>query len=371
MHMLGIRSAGSYRRRLGAAAAVAAVVTASACGSGDTGADTTGSGGADTVAVDVGTDRPVQLSTGPLTIGVFMNDTTNAWQESVVRGATTIAKKYGWNIETVSGGYDVQKQMNQIQTAVASGKYDAIVAIPIDGTLECKAFSETLAAANVLVSIGAQQLCGKNLAGGEELWQEGTLNFVGGTGTTAPYVRAWLEEAAKRNPGEQDVAYVVGPQVLTAQQVIETIVKDEFQPEHPDFAINDFIYTDYTTPDSYQKTLDYLNANPDTDIILSNYSPDMTRGVIQAIEAAGRTGEVTVVDSGGAEFSIEQIAAGNIQFTSPLFPEKMAEFMVESIKAAQDGAEPERYISDIPEELSTSAIYIVDENNHEGFEPQY
>ncbi|OZF25707.1 hypothetical protein CH296_26710 [Rhodococcus sp. 14-2496-1d] len=348
------------------ALATSAVVLLGACSSGET-----DSGGGETVPVDVGLDEPLQLPTGPLNVGVFMNDTTNAWQEAMVQAATASAEEYGWTVEIVSGGYDVQKQMNQVQTAAAQGKYDAILAVPIDGALECNAFSKILPEAGVLVTVGAQQLCGKSMASGDELWQSGTLNFVGGTGTTADYVRAWLAEAVERNPGPQRVAYVVGPQLLTAQQVIEEVAMNEFQPENPDFDIQDFIYTDYTTPDSYQATLDYLSAHPDTTVILSTYSPDMTRGVIQAVEAAGMTGRVKVVDSGGAQYSLDEITAGNVEFTSPLFPAVMAEKMMASIKDAQDGTTSPRFVSDIPEELGTGDVYIVDSTNVDSFTPQF
>jgi ribose transport system substrate-binding protein len=337
--------------------------------SGSAGGSASGSSG--TVAVDVGTGTPIHLKTGKLHIAIFMNDTQNQWEQDVANTAKAQAESYGWTADIVTPGFDVQKQLNQVQTAATNHTYDAIAAVPVDGQLECNAFSKTLPAANVLVSVGAVPLCGKNFESGANLWQPGTLNWVGGTGVTKDFVTSWLNAAAKLNPGPQKALYVVGPEVLTVTNLQKQVVKT-WQASHPDFKIADFLYTDFTTPDSYQKTLDYLHSHPDITYILSSYSPDLTRGVVQALKAVGKAGTIKVADSGGSQYSYTQLKDGTIQYTTPLFPKETGQYMVQAIKAAQTGNAPVRYISDIPASLGTpSNIPIITSSNMSIFTPEY
>ena len=73
---------------------VAAGLTLSltACGSPS---DTSASSGS-TVSVDVGTDKPVELKTGPLKIGIFMNSMSNQWDQTLVDSAKATAASFGW-----------------------------------------------------------------------------------------------------------------------------------------------------------------------------------------------------------------------------------------------------------------------------------
>ncbi|MEN2738381.1 sugar ABC transporter substrate-binding protein [Microbacterium sp. X-17] len=358
----------STKKKLTLAVALSTALLLAGC-AGASGSGSSGDGG--TVAVDVGTGTPINLNKGPLRLALLMNDTSNEWEQNVVQGAQDAAKSYGWTLDVLNPGFDVQKQLNQIQTIATSGRYDAVLAIPVDGALTCTAFSQTLPQANILVSIGATQLCDRSQAEGDNLWQPGTLNWVGGTGVTAQYIRSWLDVAVKMNPGPQKAVILMGPQVITVSQTTNTILDKEFIPAHPDFVIADRLYTDFTTPDTYQKVLDYLTAHPDINVVLSTYSPDMTRGAIEAINALGRTG-ITIADSGGAKYTFDQIAAGAIQFTSPLFPRETGQYMVDSIKAAQDGKAPQRFISDIPPALgSLTNLPIFTKDNMSTFTPEF
>jgi ABC-type sugar transport system substrate-binding protein len=351
--------------------ALVAVGALTACGSSKSSATSTTKASSDTVAVDVGTGKPVQLKKGALHIAVLMNDTQNQWEQDVANSAKEEGQKFGWTVDIITPGFDVQKQLNQVQTAATNHTYDAIAAVPVDGKLECNAFSKTLPNANVLVSIGAVPLCDKAMNSGDALWQSGTLNWVGGTGVTAQFVTSWLNASAKLNPGAQKAVYVVGPEVLTVTNLQKKIAA-EWQSSHPDFKIADFLYTDFTTPDSYKKTLDYLNSHPDTTYVLSSYSPDLTRGVVQALKANGKAGQIKVADSGGSNFSYDALKAGTIQFTTPLFPKETGIYMVDSIKNAQDGKSPQRFVPDIPATLGTpDNIPIITKDNMNIFTPEY
>ena len=324
-----------------------------------------------TVPVDVGGGTIVHLKKGALKIAILMNDTSNQWEQDVAKAAQQTAAKYGWSSSVFDPKFDTQTQLNQIQNIATNHTFDAVVAVPVNGALECNALSKTLAQANVLTSIGATPLCNTSSASGNGLWVPGTLNWVGGTGVTTPFITSYLNAGAQANPGPQNVAFVAGPENISVTQLQQSIVKT-WQPQHPDFKIQNFVFTDFTTPTAYQDTLAYLRAHPNTSVIMSSYSPDLTRGVVEAVAALGLTGKIKIDDSGGSTYSYQELLAGAIQWTTPLFPIETGEYMVSSIKAAQDGQAPQRYISDIPPQLgSASNIPILTKANMSKFKPEF
>jgi len=313
-----------------------------------------------TVAVDVANGTPIQLKKGPLHVGIFMNDNKNQWEQNVSGSAKKLAESFGWTADINDPGFDPQKQLSAIQTAITNKTYDAIVTVPVDGGLTCDAFTKKLPAANVLVTIVDVPMCGDFMAAGDKLRVPGTLTWVGGSGITAEYFEAWFKAGSEQFPGKQNVAIAVGPEVLTVTKTVRGAYAN-FQKTNSDFVITGWMNSDFTTPGTYQATLAYLKAHPDVTVVMSTYSPDMTRGVIQALKALGKKpGDIKVGDSGGAQYSADEIKSGYIQWTTPLYPIEAGTFGMQSIKDAQDGKTVPAYIPDIPASqgsLSNLPIY--------------
>ncbi len=106
----------------------------------------------------------------------------------------------------------------------------------------------------------------------------------------------------------------------------------------PDYTINT-INTDYTTTGTYNQMQTHLQGHADTTLILSMYTPDISQGVVKAVEDAGLLGKVNIVDQGFGKFSIDQIEAGNIQFSTLFFPYNGIKVSLEAIAAAQRGGD--------------------------------
>jgi ABC-type sugar transport system substrate-binding protein len=355
--------------RLAASAAVTALAFGAAgCGASD---NATGSGGdPGTVQVDVGTGTPVRLTTGKLRIGLFMNGITNEGEKNYVESAKETAEANGAELKVFDAQYDSAQQRQQLQQAATNKDFDAVISFTVDGVQACDVLTKTLPQANVLVVVTAGQICGRTDRAGDENWAPGTLNFVGGDSTVA-YQQAWVETAARLNPGPQKVAVVVGPELAPFTATEKKVVED-FEKAHPEFDVRDFIYTDYTTPSGYSATLSYLQAHPDTTLFMSVYSPDLTRGVIQALHAVGKAGKIPIADMGGSQYSVEQIKAGTIQFTLPYALRTEAKKAVESILAAQSGKTPERFVSEFPEGMGTpTEPLVVTPENVDEFTPEY
>jgi ABC-type sugar transport system substrate-binding protein len=341
---------------------VAAVLVA--CGSTS---DTASDGGGDTVAVDVGLDDPVQLRAGELSVGVFMNAMTNKYQQVLANEAKETAESFGWSAEILDFNYDQQAMSNALRSAATNHTYDAVIVGPIDGVASCDVLTRTMPESDVIVVVTSQTICDRDARPLEEMWAPGTLSFVGIT-TGVDYSRLFLENAVEAFPGPQKVAFVTGPPEAGISKLFEQLA-EEVEEENPDFDVQDFIYTDFTAPSAFTETQNYLQANPDTTLLLSDYSPDLSQGMVQAIKAQGLTGTVKMADLGAAEYTVQQIKDGAIQLSMPLYPIEIGATAARLIKDAQDGKDPVRVPDYVPNGISQAPIVTAD--NVDSFTPEY
>jgi hypothetical protein len=113
----------------------------------------------------------------------------------------------------------------------------------------------------------------------------------------------------------------------------------------------------------------YVQAHKDTTVLLSVYSPDLSRGVVQALESLNLVGKMKMTDMGGAQYSADQIKAGAIQLTMPYYPITIGKNLIQSIKDAQDGKDPVRVVDEIPGGLSNTPVITAE--TVAGFKAQY
>jgi ribose transport system substrate-binding protein len=352
------------------AATVFSLMILATAGCSATSSPNSGTDGKDKASVDVGTDAKVKVTTGPLNVALLMNGLTNAWQAEVVRSAKAEAKSKGAKLTVFDAAYDIGQQLNQIRTIAAGRRFDAVIATPVDGSQECDALAKTLPAANVLVSVFAQPICGRESKSGKQLWAPGTLNFVGGDSGFA-HATQEIAAAAKLNPGPQKVVFVVGPQLAPSPRV-EVAAAKEFSADHPEFDIVDYVYTDWTTAGGYSAMLAYLKAHPDINVIVSDYGPDLTRGVLNALKAAGMTGSVSVIDAGASKGMVDLIPSGQIQASIPIFPTEHGKLTIDSLIQAQSGKAPARFVSNIPAKWGTvDNRVVITKKNMGDFQPQF
>lgn len=339
---------------------LALAVFAAACGGGSdstSGSTTETSGGTETaesggeggesgtVPVDVGSGS-VELTTEPLNIGVFLPAQVNQALKENWEGAQAAAKKFGAKVTLYDAGFDPTTQLNQLQNAIQQGEIDAAIVEPVDSNVVCNAVSKEAPDANILVSAATIPFCETELEqegnSPEELWQEGTLNYVGSNNYVG-FIEKWFEESAKAIPGKQKVALVLG-QATIAQTLLTEKALENFERSNSEFEVTDIIYSNYTAPDAYKKTQSYLQAHPDTTVMMSIYSPDTTEGVVKGIEAAGKKGQIKVTDVGAG--TPELIEDGTVALSLPYFSFATDARAVEALVKAQEGGEPPRFVDD-------------------------
>jgi ribose transport system substrate-binding protein len=311
-------------------------------------------------AVDLGAGSPVQAGCGKLHIAFLSMGTNNTYLQAGIKGAKDAAAEVGADIEVFDGGWTPATQYNQVQNILSSGKYNAILGEIVDGKQACKILSEEAPKKNILVAVSNNPLCGKDTAEGEALWTPGTVTFVGGS-QQRPAFRDWIMWIAKQNPGPQKVILVTGPELLSNTVNTNLAVKD-VQAKYPDFQVVAELYTDYSLPQSYQKTVPALQAHPETTIIIA-CAGDLTRGAVQAAQQADRLSSLKIYDGGGNEWAFDSVRSGTIASTRVLTPYTEQYAAIKAIGAVWNGDKVPHYTP-----LET-AIYTKETIGD--FKPQY
>lgn len=268
---------------LGAITLAAAIgCSSSSSGAGGSGSSTSGSG---TVSVNVGSSKPISLKKGKLNVALYMNSQTNAYQQQIINGAKEQAAQYGWNLTVFQANFDLQTQNDQYQQAATSHQFDAIATVPVDGDGSCSVLTKTLPAVNVLVVVGGVPLCNRDANSGVETWAPGTYSYDTVCASYDCHV-IWLGATVKAFPGKQNAVMVVG-QENNAGTIYDKKIMAELAKTYPDFDVHDWIYTDFTTATTQAAVSTYLQGHPGTTVIVDAYSPDIARGVVNAVEAKG------------------------------------------------------------------------------------
>lgn len=357
-----------HRVAILAAALTTLALTATACSS--PGGSPAPAG--ETVQIDVGTSTPVSAST-PLRVAVALPGTNNSYlQAQIEQVKSDIAKIPGAEVTIFDGKFDATTQYNSLQTIIQSGKYNAILLPSLDSNLNCKVATEQAPAKNIVVVAMTTALCGRTVNEGDELWAPGTLAFVGGV-DTVEYWTDYLEYVIAQNPGPQKVIMLKGPDNIGITINLDAAI-EKVTAAHPEFQIVAEANTDYSIPQGNQKAADMLQAHPDATILFSAYVT-LTQGAVQAVQAAGRTGEIKIYDKGSSKYSIEQLEAGTILASAPEYPRTTITSALQQVVDALDGKAPTRFLKNSGAPLPADAdaktgFFVITKETASSFTPE-
>ncbi|MFE7974061.1 sugar ABC transporter substrate-binding protein [Streptomyces shenzhenensis] len=263
-----------------------------------------------------------------LKIAYFSAGTSNAYLQAAIAAAKKKSKDLGVGLDVFDGQFDAQKQFDQIQTALTSGKYNAFAVEPNDGNLVCKLLTQQAPRKGILVSVFNLPICGRATRLGDATWEPGTVTYVGGQ--TLDVYEQWVTQVIKDNPDGAKIALISGPD-LNANTICFQKAAKEFA-KHKGFEVVAQQTTDYTTPKGNSAAQTILQANPDLNVIMSNFS-GMSRGIVQAVNSAGRKGKVKIYDFGGDKWALNSVQKGDLEQSVMMLPAQETE---EAIQALAD-----------------------------------
>jgi ribose transport system substrate-binding protein len=301
------------RLRAAAGLAVLAPLLVSACSSGGTvrGSGSGGTGKGRTIAVD---GYRIKAG-GNLRVAFFAPFLGNAAIQQVRKTvASKVAEVPGARLTVLDANGSATRQVNQIQDAVQSRRYNVAFVIAADPVLECTSVTKDMPRAGILVGVFNTPMCGTWNKEGDGLRAPGTFAFIGGT-HTIDYYTDYFTWIARRNPGPQKVLVITAPQLNAVAQAIDKALA-RVHSTFPDFKVVDEAYTDYSVPMSFTKTQTMIQAHPDATILYTGYSTS-AQGAVKALRASHRLGTVKIYDKGGSKWAAGAVRQGLIESTTP------------------------------------------------------
>jgi ribose transport system substrate-binding protein len=222
-------------------------------------------------------------------------------------GVEAVASKYGIPVSTIDPQASLTHQFDIYQTIATSGKYNAIITLPMGGDQDCNVLSKTAPAQGIVVSVMTITICGREFgaATGDALWSPGTLNTIGVNSSLDAENYLFTTCATATGGGPAIVLNAVAgtpsnKSLTTAAERVKGI----------DIVAN--YATDYTAATAAQDTAAALSAHPNLKLVLS-VSPPTTLGAIQAIRAAGKVPGKDVKlcsDTGGSAQMLSLVKSG-------------------------------------------------------------
>lgn len=350
----------------GRAVLVAASVAFGCVDAGSAGAASEGK----SITIDVGGGYKIDTKGEPLRIAYFAIGSNNSYLKASIDEANKTASKLGVTLDVFDGNFDASTQINQMEIALASKKYNAWILQPASGEAECEIATKKAPAANILVQNLDFTLCGHIYGEGEELWSPGTLNFVGGNET----VSAWstlLQKAVNDNPGPQTVGVLAGPALNSITKALLKAMRD-VAPK--DWKILPIVYTDYSVPDAQAKAMPLIQAHADMSLLVSAYT-NITKGGVAALKASGRLGKIKIYEGGGTVTGLDYVNQGITQATLARYSRAPIQYSIQIVVDAWSGKTVPRYTANDGHEMEVgrppnAAAFLVTKETAQNYHPE-
>lgn len=297
-----------------------------ACGAGGQGGAPAGGGGSG--------DDGSGTAGEPVRIALFGLVRANEYEQARVEGAEAKAAELGATVDYFSAEFDTQEQINQIQDAMTSGRYDAFIIHPNDSNAVVPVVEEAIAEGYVVIA--ADGPIGPNTRSLEP-YPEGLTATVGRTGwSTGTWLgRAVVDACQGIDPCE--VAYLIGAQALTIDQdryeALEQVIA-----EHDHIQVVAFQEGQYRRDLSQEVMQNVFQANPGIDVVVSS-GDQMTLGALDAAQDAGIADQIKFIGNGASKQGCEAVQNGTFYATYADIPYTQGEVAVELAVKAVRGEE--------------------------------
>lgn len=308
--------------------AVLALLTVVACSSGASTTSSSGSGGSaaassgssagdssnvSPIAQAEAYDKATSKAKKPYKIASFNTCTNlNAWCEAMIKFEKQAAAKYGVDLTIYDAAFDPTKQLNQVQDAIAKGGWDGFIFQPVAAAPGCQMI-RTLLATGIPVEQGNSPVCE------DEDYHAGTVGFV--STSTENYYKDYLKTVFGSCTSPCQALVVGGVSGQDGWRRLQDAIS-QVKPNFPNVDIVTEQPGNYDPNQALKITQDALQSHPNISLVLSAYD-EMSRGMIQALQSAGKSSGVKLYSIGGTPYGLSQVKAGSITATiqSDPYPE--------------------------------------------------
>ena len=257
------------------------------------------------------------------TIGVSFAAPTIALYAAMQKGIKAEADARGINVIFTDAGGDAVKQANDINDLIAKN-VDGILVSPIDGKAAVAPLQQAKAA-NIPVMTVARDVPDTSLR----------RAFVGNNwGASGKQIAEWT----CKNVGTGKIAMIKGPSAAPyVKEMAEAYKAVVGSASCPNMSVaHEVNVTQLTAEEGLRATKDALSAVPDVKVVYVNLD-DFLNGTLQAINEAGKKGQITVTGFDGISSTLELVKSGQVGFEIALRPTNWGKTALTSMLDALDG----------------------------------
>ena len=281
-----------------------------------------------------------------------------------LEGLKAAAKKYGFEYKIFDANFSPATQAKVVENAVTEG-FDGYLYGPAAAKPGCGLYNRLLKpTGKPVVSIDIA-MCGDpdytpGLAA--TLTMQGPAHFD-----------EFLENAFASCEGTCQVAAVggfVGSDLFTYwENAIDKAAK-----KHPNVEVVVDEPANFDPRIALKKIQNALLAHPDIDIVVSSWD-DMTRGVEQAVVAAGKVPgkDVKIFSGGGTKLGVSKVKSGRWTSTVAYLPYQESYYGAAALMMALEGNPINAYIDEalLPEITETTGTIFITQENADKYKPNY
>jgi ABC-type sugar transport system substrate-binding protein len=250
-----------------------------------------------------------------------------------------------------------------VENAVSEGGFDGYFLVPIAGQPVCSLWKRSLEPTKKPVVIVTIPICGD---------ADYTPGLAASFNMSGHY-KDLVAKAFSSCTGPCKVALIggfPGSDLETAwQKAIEQVSK-----QYPNVTIVMNEPGNFDPRVALKKTQDALLAHPDISVVISNWD-DMTRGVVQAVLAAGKKPgtDVRIYSGGGTRDAIEKVKDGTIVTTLAFMPYEEGYAATVALVMAIEGKPINGFVDEavLPEIVDTIGKPFVTKENADKYKANY
>jgi ribose transport system substrate-binding protein len=302
-------------------------------------------------------------SSKPVRIAFFLAATANTYSQAELKGAQATAKKMNAKIDYFDGNFETEKQVNQIQDAVVSKKYDAFIISPNDGASVVPAIQTALD--NKIKVACVLTPCGKTLDTKVQI--PGQTAWVGISFRGNGLFMGNETVKACKNVNPCKVAVYVGLYTFPADRLMLKLF-EQIVAKHPNIKVVQKGQAQYLADPAFKITQNVVQANPDLKVIVTS-GDQMTNGAEQALAQTPLKGKVALIGSGASVIGVKALKEKRWMSSYISTPFQEGEIAAKLLIQAVRGADiVERSVLD--EDLSNVGA-VVNQQNAAQFKPQF
>lgn len=275
-----------------------------------------------------------EKETSELVVGVSISTLNNPFFVSLEQGITDLADEQDTTVKSVDAQDDTAKQTNDIDDLIQQG-VDILLINPVDSAAITPAVESANAAGIPVITID------RSSDGGEVVTLVASDNVEGGE-----MAAKYIEEISGKDANTVQLEGIPGASATRERGEGFTNIAEK------SLNVIDSQTANFDRAEGLTVMENMLQANPDIQAVFAQ-NDEMALGAIEAIQSAGKTGEIQVVGFDGTEDGIKAVEAGTLSATVAQQPSEMGKLAMQAAFDYFAGETIEEYIAS-PLELVTS-----------------